>query len=170
MNRTDVKLYNVIFPIWFLLLAPWTWAIVLPANFVIDLLVVACTMKYLKIEGTKSKVKSVIAHVWILGFVADIAGGMLMMMVEHDIFGYDSALSDWWNDISYGVMYNPFDNVFSLLWVTICVVFTAVVIYFFNNMITLPKLNLPEEQRKKIALSLAIITAPYLFFLPTPWG
>ena len=61
MNKTSIKFYNLIFPIWFLILIPITWIFILPANFFIDLIVVALTMKFMKIKDIKKKVKSVIA-------------------------------------------------------------------------------------------------------------
>ena len=44
----DVKLYNVLFPFWMLLMFPITWAIVLPGNFIIDSLVLLLVMAILK--------------------------------------------------------------------------------------------------------------------------
>ena len=63
MKKKSIKLYNVIFPIWLLWLIPMTWVIVLPANFLIDLLVVVLTMKYLKVKEIKLNAKSVILKV-----------------------------------------------------------------------------------------------------------
>ena len=74
MKKKSIKLYNVIFPIWLLWLIPMTWVIVLPANFLIDLLVVVLTMKYLKVKEIKLNAKSVILKVWIFGFIADFIG------------------------------------------------------------------------------------------------
>ena len=41
--KRDEKLYNVLFPLWFLLLVPISWLIVIPANFVIDPLALLLT-------------------------------------------------------------------------------------------------------------------------------
>ena len=49
MTNKPVKLYNAIFPIWILIIFPTTWLIVLPANFVIDLLVMLITLKCMKV-------------------------------------------------------------------------------------------------------------------------
>ena len=46
MTNKPVKLYNAIFPIWILIIFPTTWLIVLPANFVIDLLVMLITLMH----------------------------------------------------------------------------------------------------------------------------
>lgn len=75
MNRKSIKFYNLIFPIWFLILIPITWIFILPANFFIDLIVVALTMKFMKIKDIKKKVKHVITKIWIVGFISDFIGG-----------------------------------------------------------------------------------------------
>jgi len=38
-KKKDIKLYNILFPLWMLLLFPQAWLIVLPGNFIIDSLV-----------------------------------------------------------------------------------------------------------------------------------
>lgn len=170
MKKNSIKLYNLIFPIWLLWLIPITWIVVLPANFLIDLLVVVLTMKYLKVQDIKENVKSVILKVWIFGFIADFIGTASMFMANVIDFNYETQLGKWWyNNISNAVSYNPFENIYSVLWVTVCVIITSIFIYLFNYKFCLKKSNLGNEQKKKIALSLAIFTAPYLFYIPTYW-
>lgn len=170
MKKNSIKLYNLIFPIWLLWLIPITWIIVLPANFLIDLLVVVLTMKYLKVQDIKMNAKSVIFKVWIFGFIADFIGTASMFMANVIDFNYETQLGKWWyNNISNAVSYNPFESIYSVLWVTVCVIITAFLIYLFNYKFCLKESNLDNEQKKKLALSLAIFTAPYLFYLPTVW-
>lgn len=170
MKKTDVKLYNMIFPIWLLWLIPITWIVILPGNFIIDLLVLVLTMKYLKIQDIKMSAKSVIFKVWIFGFIADFMGMALMILAAGLPFSNETAFEKWWyHNITNSVSFNPFENIYALLYVTICVILTAAFIYLFNYKFCLKKLNLSKEQKQKIALSLAIFTAPYLFYLPTDW-
>lgn len=165
MKKRGFTLYNIIFPIWILWIIPITWIIVLPANFFIDLLVVVLSMKRLKVNDIKQKAKAVILRVWIMGFVADFIGTIAMLLSE-----FGPELGGWWSEnITYPVSYNPFDNIVSFLWVTVCVITTALFIYFFNDKWCLKKAILADKQRKKVALSLAVFTAPYLFYLPTKW-
>ena len=72
MQKYETKLYNVIFPIWLLIILPVTWIVVLPVNFIIDLLVVTLTLKFMKIQKIKSTIKAVILKFWIFGFISDI--------------------------------------------------------------------------------------------------
>ena len=58
MKKNQTKLYNVILPIWLLVIFPFTWIIILPLNFLIDTLVLKLTMKCLKIEKRKEIYKN----------------------------------------------------------------------------------------------------------------
>ncbi len=170
MKRKNVKLYNIIFPIWLLWLIPTTWIVVLPANFIIDLLLVVLTLKYLKVESIKPIAKSIIFKVWIFGFLADFIGTFLMLLSNIIDFDYNTPIGEWWyNNITNAVSYNPFTSIYAILWVTVCVVITAILIYIFNYRLVLRKSSLEDSQKKKLALSLAIFTAPYTFFIPTAW-
>lgn len=170
MNKKQIRLYNVIFPVWLLWLIPVTWIVVLPANFVVDLLVVLLTMKALKITELRRRARAVIVRVWLLGFAADFAGTALMFLSNIIDLDYGTPLGRWWyENITNAVAYSPFDSVFSVLWITVCVALTGVLIYWLNLKVSLKKLDLPDAQKKKVALSLAVFTAPYLFYLPTSW-
>lgn len=166
----DVTLYNLIFPIWLLWLVPITWLVVIPANFVIDLLVVVLTLRHLKISDVKAKAKSVIIKTWLVGFAADFIGTAGMYLSNYLEFDMKTPFGEWWYyNITNAVAYNPFDSIFAILWITVCVMITSVFIYLLNYKLCFRKLEIEDEQKKKLALSLAIFTAPYLFYLPTAW-
>lgn len=170
MKNKDVKLYNVIFPIWMIWLFPITWIVVLPANFIIDMIVVILTLKVLKVKDIKAVTKSVILKVWIFGFLADFIGTFLMLISNLIDFDYNSPIGEWWyNNITNAVSYNPYSSIWALLWVIMCVLTSAILIYLFNYKVVLKKSSLDEGQKKRLALSLAIFTAPYTFLLPTRW-
>ncbi len=158
--KRDVKLYNVIFPIWMLLALPMAWLVIMPANFIIDTAVLLITLKVMKVENIKEIWKKSIVKVWIFGFISDIVGGLFMFWVIIDPILYDYLK---------GVAYNPFKDVLSFLWVVLCMAIASVCIYFLNYKISLKKTTLTNIQKKKLALSLAIATSPYLFLLPTSW-
>ena len=46
--KKQTKLYNVLFPVWMLMLFPQMWLMVLPGNFLIDSLVLVIAMYILK--------------------------------------------------------------------------------------------------------------------------
>lgn len=168
--KKGTKLYNVIFPIWMLILIPQLWLVSLAGNFIIDLLVLYLSMKFLQIDERKNKIKKAIWKTWIIGFVADFVGGFGMFLVALIDVDYQTKFGEWWYDnLTNAVMYNPFSTLAGFLWATMCVVITSVIIYFVNKKWCLKKLDIPDDKKKKIALSLAVFTAPYLFYLPTAW-
>ena len=44
-SRNEIKLYNILFPIWLLILMPTAWIAVLPVNFIVDSLVLVIAAK-----------------------------------------------------------------------------------------------------------------------------
>ena len=170
--KKSTKLYNVIFPFWLLVSFPitWIWFAVLPANLVIDFLVVFFTLNFLKVENRKEIAKKVIFKVWIMGFVADIIGSFFMFATACMMETKNEAFDEWWyENVTNSVCYNPFENIFAFLLVTVFVAFVGFLIYEFNLRWCLKKTDLSPEHKKRVALNLALFTAPYLFYLPTMW-
>lgn len=169
MKKT-VRLYNLIFPIWLLWLLPMTWIVVLPVNLLIDFTVVYLTCRVRKHQDAGALTRKVIWKVWLMGFLADFIGTALMFLSNVIDFGAGTPAGQWWNQhIPAAICYNPFENIFAFLWVTACVAVTGVLLYVFNYHVCLKKALPDQAERKKIALSVAVFTAPYLFYLPTSW-
>lgn len=167
--KKQARLYNLIFPLFFLVLFPPFWIAILPANFIIDFIVVYFTMKYLKILNPLDKVKSVIFKVWIFGFLADIIGSVAIVnMARMDkILKIDSDY--WYKNVYNNVAYSPTKNIYAFLIILVGLIITALCIYFFNYKISLKKLDVTELEKKKIALSVAIFTTPYIYFMNSPF-
>jgi len=72
--KKEVRLYNVIFPVWMMFLFPQIWLIALPGNLVIDVLVLAVTLKVLGHPNKWAVVKKLWWKFWLLGFLADFVG------------------------------------------------------------------------------------------------
>lgn len=170
MKKEKIKLYNVIFPLWMLWLFPQTWFAILPANFLVDLLVVVLTMRYLGIPDVKSNAKKVILRTWLCGFAADFVGTLMMFAVNLADIPGNTPFGEWWYDELVGPLCsNPFESVWAFLWTAVCVLAAAGIIYLLNWKFCLKRADMEEIQKKKLALSLAVFTAPYLFYLPTKW-
>ena len=142
-----MRLYNILFPIWFLLFIPITWVVVLPANFVIDSLVILITMKMIGVKFKKRMYKESILKVWGFGFLADIIGAaflfVTMWILELAIPGED------------------------YLYLAIAVLISAVFIFIFNYRVSFKGYD--KRTRFRMALSLSILTAPYTFLIPLNW-
>ena len=148
MEKTSgIKLYNVLFPVWMLLLFPQVWLIVLPGNFIIDSLVFLIGMRILKITLKKQWYKKHILQIFAFGMLSDLIGAAsllgVMMAFEIGVRGDE-------------------------LYLTVpAMLLSAGMIFVLNYFVTFRKVD--RELRMKLALIFAIVTAPYTFLIPTSW-
>lgn len=148
MEKTSgIKLYNVLFPVWMLLLFPQVWLIVLPGNFIIDSLVFLISMRVLKITLKKQWYKKHILQIFAFGMLSDLIGAAsllgVMMAFEIGVRGDE-------------------------LYLTVpAMLLSAGMIFVLNYFVTFRKAD--RELRMKLALIFAIVTAPYTFLIPTSW-
>ena len=173
--KKDTKLYNMIMPIWLLVIFTFTWVVILPLNYLIDTLVLKLTMKKLNVEKRKEIYKMTILKTWIYGFLGDFIGAAVILVVSwglYDIVNLETAFGAVVEQMSM-VMLNPFDNVFSFSIALIAIIVASYFIYLFNYRFALKKAfeegYIDESTKKKIAISMAVFTAPYVFFLPAPY-
>ena len=163
----DIRLYNVIFPLWFFLFLPPVILITLIGNFVIDsLVVVACFFIFKLADIQKSLTefyKGSILKVWILGFLADIIGASILFILG---ILYPLELP---TDVITGINYDPFSNPAAVAVITIAMLVSAVFIFMFNYRITFSKQIDDKKLRAKVAITVALITMPWTFLLPTKW-
>lgn len=155
------KLYNVIFPIWFLIIFPISWIFVLPSNFIIDSIVFLCSLKLLSVSNIKKIYKSCILKIWIVGFLADIIGSGVLFIPQ--LLPSNSVFEN----IIKASISNPFANIEGFLYVTFAFLVSVILIYVINFKYTLKKIDIENKIKVKIAVILAIFTAPYFFFYPT---
>jgi len=162
-----LKLYNIIFPIWLLWIFPTTWLFIMPANLLFDALIIVLTLKVLKISNIKTILKTVIWRTWICGFLADFVGCLILFSVNIIKFSPENPLHWWWNDNMMAINYNAFTNVYVFILMTFAVFISAYLIYWFNSRFCLREALISPQERQKLSISLAIFTAPYVFYLPT---
>ena len=165
-TRKEVRLYNLLFPIWLLLFIPsWLWLLLIPANYLLDRVVLRWSLGDLAEKGLFCR-----RHTWkicIAGFFADFLGGALMV----GLFVL-SALTDteaerpFMDDLVFAVGFNPFSHPAAFVFVLLAVALTGAVIFLLDRWI-LKRAGLAVEKAKHAALMLAVITAPYLFFFPS---
>ena len=87
ISKNNIKLYNILFPFWMILLFPVAWLIVIPGNFIIDSLVLLISMCILKINNKKQWYKKYIFKIYGFGMLSDIIGSayMFVMMMIFEI-------------------------------------------------------------------------------------
>lgn len=163
-----IKLYNVIFPIWFLLFFPPVIFITLIGNFLIDSLVlIACFFLFkltIKQKNLKEFYKSSILKVWIFGFLADILGAAILFLLG--ILGDSLGLP---SELITGINYDPFSNPAAVAVIVFAMLISAALIFMFNFALTFKKQIEEEKLRFKVAITIAIVTIPWTFLLPTKW-
>lgn len=160
--KKSTRLYNVIFPIWLLLLFPQVWLIAVPGNLAVDCLVLLVTLAALKHPGKKAVLKRLWWKFWLLGFAADAIGLVWMFL------GWVLCLpfGDVWEDTVGHIAHNAFAHPAAFLWTLAGTAIAGACIYFFDKK-AMSKCDLPTgRERHVIALAMAIVTAPWLFFVP----
>ena len=147
MKPKDVRLYNVLFPFWMLVLFPTVWLIVLPGNFLIDSLLLLIALRCLGIYEKMLWYKRHILKIFTFGMLSDLVGAayMLLLMMRFDV-----------------------GNMGDELYLTLpAILLAATLIFLSNYYITFRKVEKPL--RLKLALTFAIVTAPYTFLVPSSW-
>jgi len=164
----EIKLYNVIFPIWFLLFFPPVILITIAGNFVIDSIVIIACFFMFKLSQTQENLKSFykksILKVWGFGFLADIIGAAILFTlgILGDYFGLP-------NDLIAGINYDPFSHPLAVAIIVFSMLVSGVLIFIFNYYFVFKKQIEDKKLRFKVALTIAVITIPWTFLLPTKW-
>ena len=65
----SIRLYNIMFPIWFLFFFPLLWLVMLPVNFGVDSLVLMLSARKQQVEDRKQLWKKHLWSVWGIGFL-----------------------------------------------------------------------------------------------------
>lgn len=169
--KREVKLYNVLFPIWILMFFPQILLPVLLGNFLIDSAVVLLVLRKLRGGWAWAEWKRSILRVWGLGFLSDIAGAAVMLLpLLLSVPLTDSSIYPILEEqLLRGIMLNPFHSVWSFLWTTLAVAVSSLCIYYFGRHTDFNRTTLSDTEKRRLALVLAIITAPWLFYIPIAW-
>ncbi len=154
------KLYNIMFPIWFIFTIPLTWLIVIPANFLINTIVLIAGLKYLKIDKAYETYKKIILKVWIIGVICNVIASGILFLANFD----NNSL---YNAVKSNIVWNPFSSILSVATVIVSIIISMVLLYLFNYTISFKKVGLERKKAKKLSLIVAIATAPWLLLFPT---
>ena len=164
--KKEVRLYNILLPIWLLWIFPQVWLFILPGNLLIDCLVLTITLAALKHRSKWAVVRQLWWRFWMLGFLADAAGVLWMVLALLPVWARTgTAYPLWWDKSLSYVMHNPFGHPAAFLWTLAAVALAGYCIYRFDKRAMKNCVLLSEGERHKIALAMAIITAPWLFFI-----
>lgn len=159
--KQQMKLYNVLFPVWLLWLFPQVLLIVLPGNLAIDCLVLFCALSALKHTQKGAVLKQLWWKFWLLGFAADLIGSVWLFL---GLYLMELPLLD--RIVSYVNILRPFSHPIAFLFTLSGVAIAGVCIYLFDKRAMKKCGLLTDREKHIIALAMAIATAPWLFFWP----
>ncbi len=168
--KKQIRLYNVLLPIWLLFLFPQILVFIIPANLMVDCAVLFICLLALKHTQKGAVVKKLWWKLWLLGFAADGVGvaWMLLGWYVPALSGQmDTPFGAFWEDAMMSAhMLNPWTHPLTLAWTLAGVAIAGVCIYFFDKK-AMRKLDLLTGREKHtVALTMAIVTAPWLFLVP----
>ena len=160
-NTGSVKLCNVLFPIWILIFFPQVLAIVIPGNLIVDAAVLLIALAAMRHRAKGAVLRRCWWKVWLLGFAADLIGAAWMVL------GW--LLATWLPggaETLGKIMYNPFGHPAAFLWTAAGVAIAGWGIFLLDRRVFRSVPELTSRQSTRLALTFAIVTAPWLFFLP----
>lgn len=155
--KKQLRLYNVFFPIWFLFFLPAAWVVVLPANFLIDSLVLLVAVTRLGYGRRWQIWRRSILLIWGFGFAADVVGAgviFLLYLLLVECFSVSGILMEF-----------PAEQLVALPGVLVA----GVLIYWLNRRVSFRFAGLEPEQVRRLAMALAVFTAPYSMLIPLRW-
>ncbi len=149
----NLKLNNLIFPLWFIFFIPPVVFVTLLGNLVIDGAVIYSTLRLNKIILDRHQITALILKAWIFGFLADIVGAAVIFFFTVN-FHFEH----------YKIWNSP--KTITLFLFAVCL--TGVIIYIVNHWLC-QKEQLSKKVSVRVGITMAIITAPWMFLIPTPW-
>lgn len=157
--KKPLRLYNVMFPIYILflltpLMAPGLWLLVMLVNFVVDSVVLLLAARCCHCDHVMTVWRRSILRVWLLGFVADIAGALVITALLFALEGILDVhiLFHWYAETAIAVL---------------GVALAGWLIYVMDRKWAFQKVEEEGERLRKLALALAVFTAPYTMLVPT---
>ena len=152
MNNS--RLYNILFPMWlFYLLPTGAWLIILPANLLIDSLVLYIASRHLHIKEIPALWRCSILRIWGIGFASDLLGALLILAIE---LLADANIPGW------NTFYFPGATLVAIPGVLL----SSVCIYILDRRYAFSNSDLDEMTILKLSRILAIFTAPYAMLIP----
>ena len=161
-KKKATRLYNILFPVWLLVVMPTPlWLVLIPLNYAID-----CFVLRRSLRDTENSDRICARSSWkicLAGFAADLAGAAFMF---GEMLLADRFFPDFSDKIGYGLSMDPFINIWTFCSVLIAVLISAAVIFLADRVI-LRKDGADAQAALRAARNLALFTAPYLFFFPS---
>ena len=163
--KKQTRLYNILLPIWILYFFPQVWIITLPGNLLIDCGVLLLALLALKHQGKKAVLRQLWWKFWLLGFLADFIGAALLFSSLY-LSTLPAPVGPWAEQYLSDIMLNCFRSVPAFLWTLAGIALAGVCLYFFDRRAMRSCTLLTRREKHIVALTMAVITAPWTFLVP----
>jgi len=150
-------LYNVIFPIWMAIFIPPFTLIPLLGNLLIDGSVIYLTLKRNSVRLEGRKLRTLILQAWVMGFVVDLIGVGVLFLLNDVLYRLFSVEIDF---------FRVWKDPVSVIVLALIVAFCGTLIFLVNRWLA-RRAGVREPVAFRVGLAMGIITAPYLFLVPT---
>ena len=160
MKKSEIRLYNILLPLWLLMFMPPALLVTIPVNFAVDSAVLFLASPFVCRNMGKTLWKKCILKFFLLGFLADLIPAAILFALLFLLEGtpteafYSAAVT------------NPLSGVGSALIVFCAVLMASALIYVFDRFIAFKNTGLEKSQVHRLALFMAVLTAPWSFFIP----
>jgi len=166
-DRKSITLYNVIFPLWVAIFyTPFFLFIIGPLNFLINCEILRKVLDKFEVLDNAVVFKKNIVKLWGYGLWANCIGAAILIAsayVKNEWFAEYIGDNRLFDNI---VIFNPWDNWFSVLYILMTVMVAGYFIFRFvrNNLFL--EVDISVEKRRKLAMVLALSMAPYSMLVP----
>ncbi|MBQ6436125.1 hypothetical protein IJJ27_01015 [bacterium] len=164
MQKKNIRLYNLLFPVWLLIWIPsWLWLVIIPANYLIDYSVLFLSLTEDK-QHRKKLCHQLSWKICLAGFAADLLGSLVLFGLLYT----DTAEAPmWWQQLVRALAWDLWHHAGAVGLTVAVIMLVMILIYFFDRKIL--QVSLGIKQARRSALMLAVLTAPYFFLLLTAW-
>ena len=160
---------DLVIPLWAFWLFPVCWIAIIPATAILCSIVMYISMLYLKMKDRFKILRKTIIQITCFSFLCDLIVVVFLLLLEtgKDFIDLDLDSYHWYKNVFLRALErNPFSNVLALAVLCSIILLLRILNYQLNKRITFLNIDIEEEKKKKLALSIAIFTAPYIFFIP----
>ena len=172
--KKDVKLCSIYFPFYALIMLDWKRFLpMLPINLAVTALVLYLILHYSKVENKKHILKQTLLPCFGYGLLADVFGVFfralpLLLEMLLQALGMTGVANFFGKYLSDNVIYNIYlGPVFiKLVWTVLSIAFAGLFVFLFNDRLALKKAVADVTLRRRMALILALSTAPWAFMCP----
>lgn len=152
-NKNEIKLYNLVFPVFFIsLINSLVISGLILVNFIIDSIVLLICLKILYNKVDFKTYSKTIFSVVFFGFIGDIIASLYLILIT-------CINSDYMR------LHIP-----AMLFIISSVILSAVIIFWLNYFFSFRKTDFTKKQKLFVSFTIAVSIAPYTFFIPIQYA